>query len=132
MPQRDPYPLGFSVDNAGRIVEPPRVPTERDKRVWTLSFYQAKGGVREITVVDGPCLAGNSTIEVVPERLLHEANEDGCGWKPRAEDAGREVERLRETLRQLAESDWVAPFVRLHARDALATKPYQEEDPNGL
>lgn len=37
---------------------------------WTLSFYQAKGGVREITVADGPCLTGNTTVEVVPASHL--------------------------------------------------------------
>jgi hypothetical protein len=42
------------------------VDPSRDERRWTLSFYQAKGGVRKITVVDGPCLTGNTTIEVVP------------------------------------------------------------------
>lgn len=32
---------------------------------WTLSFDQDKGGYREIRVVDGPCLVGNSQIEVI-------------------------------------------------------------------
>jgi hypothetical protein len=47
---------------------------------WTLSFYQDRGGVREITVRNGPCLVGGSTIEVVP---------------------AAEVERLREALRRI-------------------------------
>lgn len=37
---------------------------------WTLSFYQDKGGYREIKVIAGPCLVGNSKIEVVPATEL--------------------------------------------------------------
>jgi hypothetical protein len=57
---------------------PIRDPTEHR---WTLGFYQAFSGVREVTVTDGPYLTSDSTIEVVPVAeadRLQEALDEAC------------------------------------------------------